>query len=102
MPLIDGREPLGKMASHCAYCRIVNTICYWGPRPEAKWKRWTLLVCSLPFALCIPALFLASDWREAGIGVSALFSLLFIMGAMGIIVAFHGCNACVARFFGGI
>lgn len=34
--------------SCCVYGRIVNTPCFWGPMPEATWKRPLLLISAIP------------------------------------------------------
>lgn len=89
-------------ASGCPYCKVVNTICYWGPRPEAKWKRWVLLASALPFAVSVPGALCVLGWTVAGLGASALLAPLFLLGVLGVLVAIHGCDACVARIFGEI
>lgn len=84
----------------CSCCRVVNSICYWGPRREARWKRPALAVCALPFLLGIPALAWSfwdssSPWYFQWLG-----GLLFLMSVFGVAVSLVGCNACVARLLG--
>jgi hypothetical protein len=88
------------MPSGCPYCKVVNAICYWGPRPYAKWKRWVLLACAVPFAVSVPAALWLFGWTEVDMGTSALLAPLFLLGILGVLVATHGCDACVARMFG--
>nr|AGY30851.1 hypothetical protein [uncultured bacterium] len=86
--------------THCSYCKVVNTVCFWGPRPEATWKRPVLILCALPFAFGIPALL----WHFWGRPDSALLWLLgiplFLLAILGLLVGASGCSACVSRLFG--
>lgn len=86
--------------SSCQYCKVVNTVCFWGPRPEATWKRPVLLLCALPFVVGIPVLFWVF-WERQGTAVLWLLGVpLFLLGVLGLLVGFKGCSACVARLCG--
>jgi len=86
--------------TNCSYCKVVNTICFWGPRPQASWKRPVLVLCALPFFIGIPALFWVFLGRQE-IGVLWLLGIpLFLLSVLGLLVALRGCNACVSRLFG--
>jgi len=86
--------------THCACCKVVNTICFWGPRPEARWKRPVLVLCALPFVFGIPVLL----WHVRGHADKAFLWLpcipLFLLAILGLVVGIRGCNACVARLYG--
>ena len=86
----------------CPYCKIVNTLCFWGPRPYARWKRPTLFFASV----LLTAGFGALAWwmlQRPGNGLTVVLSgLLALVGVLGVAVALHGCNACVARLFGEV
>jgi hypothetical protein len=78
----------------------VNFLCFWGPRPTARWKRRALVVCALLFLLGIPALFFTLPDRYIN-WYNGLLSLpFFLMGALGFVVALVGCDECVARALG--
>ena len=81
----------------CRFCGVVNTLCYWGPRPIKSWKRPLLLVASV--ILTVGGL--AGAWIvfEQGLVVAFLSSILAALGALGIAVSLFGCNKCVARLF---
>lgn len=68
--------------------------------PHAAWKRPVLVVCAVPFTLGIPFLL----WRlneHPNIFVGWLLGApLFTLSVLGLLVAFSGCSACVARVFG--
>ncbi len=85
----------------CRYCTIVNTICFWGERPQAGWKRPLLLVLSLLINIGLAASMIMA-WAQAA--THAFFLLLalglWLVSLLGILVAWHGCDACVARLMG--
>jgi len=87
-----------KRTSHCALCRIVAKVCFWGPRPERTWKRPILFVASL-LITALGAVVFAPNLPNH-LGLYALFGFVFLMGIFGIVVSIWGCNACVARVFG--
>jgi hypothetical protein len=84
----------------CAYCKAVNTICYWGPRPEKKWKRPWLFVLSLIGAGSFGSLLWFLRGHE-NYGVFALFAAFLVLASvLGIAVSLRGCDSCVARLMG--
>jgi hypothetical protein len=88
--------------SSCAYCNAVTHVCFWGPRPHAKWKRPVLLVASGVFAVGIPIV-LVMTWKGATAGaltILLLGALVFAASSLGALVALTGCDACVARILG--
>jgi hypothetical protein len=84
----------------CAYCKVVNRVCFWGPMPHAQWKRPALFVLGLVGTLG----FGWFAWKLQGHAQSwvivPLLSVLVLASAFGLLVAVNGCAACVARFFG--
>jgi hypothetical protein len=85
-------------SNQCRLCQPVSLICYWGPRPERKWKRWGLFVCSVLIAGF--AVFMFMPRYPDAITLYGLSGLLFLMGIGGAVVALLGCDACVARLSG--
>lgn len=96
---------MGKASLHrscCVYGRIVNKLCFWGPMPEATWKRPLLLLAALPILAGLPAVFWASrDHKEAAV-IYLLGGFLFALALLGFMVGINGCRACVARMLGSI
>lgn len=86
----------------CPYCKAINTICFWGPRPEAKWKRPALLVVSVLLAVGFGVLAWWLVQRPDSVAIAIISGLLSLAGALGVAVSTHGCNACVARLFGEV
>jgi Na+/melibiose symporter-like transporter len=87
--------------SRCAYCSIVNTVCFWGACPEAHWKRPLLFLCAIMLLAGITALF----WFHESENATVLYVLgipLALLAILGLLVAARGCEACVARMFGSI
>lgn len=88
------------MTKWCNYCSVVNLIAFWGPLREAKWKRPALLICSL--VMGGGSTFVT--WMLFGQEEYKFFPLLSLpivaLGFLGMLVAFKGCDACVARMFG--
>lgn len=84
---------------NCACCRVVNTICYWGERPQAKWKRPLLFILSI-----LLILFSLLPWflENAQLIHFLLFGIIFLIAVMGLVVSLFGCDACVARCTGDI
>jgi hypothetical protein len=80
----------------CLFCRVVNTLCYWGPRQIKAWKRPVLCVLSVPILLgglaFTWAMFDKQSVAGAGIGL-----FIAVVGALGIGVSLRGCDQCVAR-----
>ncbi len=91
----------------CPYCRPVNTLCFWGPRPQARWKRPALGLLSLLVNIGLIALFimLPAGW-SAGNLTSLMFLLLIVLiwlaSCLGVAVALFACDACVARLWGNV
>ena len=83
----------------CHFCGVVNTICFWGPRPVKSWKRPVPPVISVPMLAGGFVFTWAMLQKESILGV-ALGALLLAMGAFGIVIALLGCDNCVARAFG--
>ncbi len=86
----------------CSYCKTVNAVCFWGPMPEKRWKRPTLLVLALLSTVAFAAI-LALVWRQQGGAVfAALATVLVGLSLLGVAVALRGCEACVARLLGSL
>ena len=91
---------MGTHDAPCSYCPVVNKLHFWGPQQPANWKRPTVLVISLIFALGIPIL-IVSTWMHPNVSALALVSApIFAIAVFGLAVAVSGCNACVARIAG--
>ncbi len=92
----------GSFGSRCTYCGIVNGVCFWGPYPEAHWKRPVLLLCAVLLLAGTATLFwLFHDNKN----VTVLYVLgipLAMLATLGLLVAARGCDACVARMFGSV
>jgi apolipoprotein N-acyltransferase len=86
----------------CACCKSVNTICFWGPRREASWKRPVLMACSVVLVLGFGALAWYATSRPEALSFVVLASLVAIMGVLGLVIALTSCNACVARVLGEV
>jgi hypothetical protein len=86
--------------AHCSYCKVVNTVCFWGPRPQATWKRPLLILCALPFAFGIPVLLWHFWGRPDSVLLWVLCIPLFLLAILGLLVGVGGCSACVSRLFG--
>jgi hypothetical protein len=86
--------------SHCTYCRIVKILCFWGPRPYAKWKRRVLFACSALLALGFGALLWFVDDHKHELSLSLVAVPLTLAGVLGLLVSVNGCSRCVARLFG--
>ena len=86
----------------CSYCKVINKICFWGPRPEAMWKRPALLLFSVLLVVGFGVLAWWLVQRPDNGLIVILSSLLSLVGALGVAVSMRGCNACVARLFGEV
>ena len=84
----------------CTYCKPVNKLCFWGPRPEKAWKRPLLFVLSLLMGMGFGSL----PWLLHDRPNYALFFLigapLTAAAALSVLVSINGCDACVARLLG--
>jgi hypothetical protein len=87
--------------SCCVYGGIVNRLCFWGPMPEATWKRPLLITSALFFLVGIPALFWATRHHHDAADY-VLGGFLFSVALFGLMVGINGCDACVARMAGSI
>lgn len=74
-------------ATSCPYCRVVNLLCFWGPRPEAPWNR---LVSILLAASAVVALVAFSWFFLSGLTllVDCALLLLFLLTVLSIVVGF--------------
>ena len=86
----------------CAYCKTVNVVCFWGPRPVAAWKRPVLLFCSALLAFGFGTLIWLLREHPNALFFSVLAVPLTLAGTLGLLISVHGCNACVARLFGEV
>lgn len=84
----------------CRYCKVVNKLCFWGPRPEADWKRLAIILCALPFLLGIPGLLFLLRRHQDIVALWLIGLPLFLLAAFGVVLSLKACNACVARLFG--
>lgn len=88
--------------SCCVYGRVVNRLCFWGPMPEANWKRPLLLISSIPLLAGLPTLFwVFRDHKDAAV-LYILGGFIFAVALLGFMVGLNGCRACVARMAGSI
>ena len=86
----------------CPTCRIVSTVCFWGPFKVASWKRPALLGLSLVLlGGCMALVSLPGVHRNADWFWFLLIPILGL-GMLGLVVAVRGCIHGVARIFGGI
>ena len=88
--------------NYCSYCNIVNKVCFWGPRPEANWKRPLLILCALPFTFGILTLLWLFRDRPDSVYLWLLGIPLFLLAILGLFVGVSGCSACVSRLFGDL
>lgn len=86
----------------CGCCKTVNAICFWGPMPEKRWKRPTLLVLALLGAGGYSAILALAWQRPSGVMFVVLAAVLVVLSLVGVAVALRGCDACVARLFGSL
>jgi hypothetical protein len=91
----------------CILCKPANILCFWTPRPSARWKRPVLalgalatILLSLVMAIVVEREFaekinIAQPHRVLGHAVIGLS--LFASGIAGLAVAAFGCDKCVSR-----
>ena len=97
--LMTGR---GAPSSRCRYCNVVNKVCFWGAYPEAPWKRPSLLMCALLLLAATAVLFwFFHDHKNVPV-LYALGTPLALLATLGLRVAVHGCDACVARMLASV
>jgi hypothetical protein len=92
--------------TRCRYCSVVSKITFWGPRPQAHWKRPVLLALSI-IGLCGfgAVLWLFRDrWMPLGRQdlVLTLGAMLVLLSALGAAVSLNECNACILRLIGNL
>jgi hypothetical protein len=88
--------------SPCPTCRIVQTVCFWGPYKVASWKRPALLILSI---LITGGLLALASFVIALPNTTWLWFLVvpvLAFGVLGVVVALRGCLNCVSHIFGGI
>ena len=86
----------------CPYCPTVNKLCFWGARPERPWKRPVLLVLALLLSGGSGALLWMLRDRPNYLLFAAVGGLFLMASILSVLVALHGCDACVARLFGEV
>jgi hypothetical protein len=87
------------MQQPCPYCKVVNTVCFWGPRREAAWKRPVLFIIAL--AIAASCALLAWFSLVSGKSVLGLVSAaIAVFALLSTVVALNGCLSCVARLLG--
>lgn len=86
----------------CPYCSIVNRLCFWGPRPDAKWKRPILLLSAVVIGAGCSWVIWQFRSRPDALVLLMLAAFFVAVAALSILVSIHGCNACVARLFGEV
>ena len=82
----------------CPVHTVVNTICYWGPRPVKNWKR----PAAAAISVAIFAASIALWWVFGERGLAATWPILIAVaiGGFGSIVSVFGCYEFVARSMG--
>jgi len=86
----------------CPYCKLINLVCFWGPRRTAPWKRPWLFVLSLAFTgLFWRLLWILKD-HDDSVGFAVAVLPLALAAPLGLVIALHGCRSCVARLFGDL
>ena len=84
----------------CLYCGLVQYVSIGDPPPIKRWKRPLLLVAGTALTVCT-VLALRFAWERSGATFfAAITSLVMIIGLLGVVISFRGCDACVARFLG--
>jgi len=86
----------------CPTCRIVSTVCFWGPYRVSAWKRPALLILSILFIGGLSALALYADFDRNTSWILLLLIPLLGLGILGLVTSLRGCLNCVSRLFGGI
>ena len=85
-------------AEACIYCKVTQSVCYWGELVSYKpWRRPALCLMSVAVLLGV----VACHWY---LPVPAFWWLLTIplgaLGVLGMLVSVFGCSACVVRLWG--
>ena len=84
----------------CLYCKMVQMVSVGDPPPVKTWKRPLLLVAGIGLTVCtVMAMHFA--WERAGATFfAAVTAVVMIIGLLGVVISFRGCDSCVARFLG--
>lgn len=94
---------MNNRAKVCTTCRIVDTVCFWGDKPQKQWKRPTLFIISIMALLCgIVLLNINIGKSSMGPFTILLSSFLGFILVTGIVVSVIGCDRCVAKLIGDI
>ena len=84
----------------CLYCGLVKYVSIGDPPPVKRWKRPLLLVAGTALTVCT-VLALRFAWERADATFfAAITALVMIIGLLGVVISFRGCDTCVARFLG--
>jgi hypothetical protein len=83
----------------CYFCKLINTLCFWGPRPELRWKRpWLFAISAVSLTVLTVAVSMSRS--ESFLVFYVLGPFVIAMSILGIVTSIGGCDACVARLFG--
>ena len=84
----------------CLYCKMVQMVSIGDPPPVKTWKRPLLMVAGVGLTICtVMAMHFA--WERAGATFfAAVTAVVMIIGLLGVVISFRGCDSCVARFLG--
>jgi nicotinamide riboside transporter PnuC len=79
---------------------MVQMVSIGDPPPVKTWKRPLLLVAGIGLTVCtVMAMHFA--WERAGATFfAAVTAVVMIIGLLGVVISFRGCDSCVARFLG--
>jgi len=85
----------------CGFCRTTRVLCFWGMlRPYEPGSRVLLFACSLLLAAGIGVSCWPLDEQTASMWI--LGGILFLVSALGLLVALFGCESCVVRMRGDV
>lgn len=87
---------------HCPYCKLISFLCFWGPRKATPGNRIWLFLLSLLFTVLLLRLCWLIEDLDDFAGYQLALLPFVLMAALGLLVALHGCKACVARLFGNL
>jgi hypothetical protein len=84
----------------CLYCGLVQYISLGEPPPVKQWKRPLLMFAGITLTACT-VMALRFSWERADATMFAAVSVIvMILGLLGVVISFRGCDGCVARFLG--
>jgi len=87
----------------CPTCKCVNTIYFWGDRPQKQWKRPVLFVLSIVMLVGGGYIFSINEHPSSQEPFTlVLLALMVILFILGLVVSVFGCNHCVAKLFGDV